>query len=212
MLLVVTETANFLTEDSYLGNITDPLTLNRYNYVKSSPLNYIDPSGYSAGEVLEWGVATGGFVAALDGPFPGYADAAGVVILGGSVIVAGGIVIYDGITYIGNQISQAKSKEKTDDCKPEKDEKKTESGKLKEPTSPGKMQNQVKKGQAPKGVKRVDPADSNIPGSQPHIHFGENEAALNQDGTWHDAGKPHPKINNKQSDWIIDNGWNLPQK
>lgn len=36
---------SFLTEDSYLGNITDPLTLNRYNYVKSSPLNYIDPSG-----------------------------------------------------------------------------------------------------------------------------------------------------------------------
>ena len=37
---------NFLTEDSYLGNITDPLTLNRYNYVKSSPLNYMDPSGH----------------------------------------------------------------------------------------------------------------------------------------------------------------------
>ncbi len=42
-------TADFLTEDSYLGNIIDPLTLNRYNYVKSSPLNYVDPSGhYSA--------------------------------------------------------------------------------------------------------------------------------------------------------------------
>ena len=39
-------TANFLTEDSYLGNISDPLTLNRYNYVKGSPLNYIDPSGH----------------------------------------------------------------------------------------------------------------------------------------------------------------------
>lgn len=40
------KTADFLTEDSYLGNIIDPLTLNRYNYVKSSPLNYIDPSGH----------------------------------------------------------------------------------------------------------------------------------------------------------------------
>ena len=38
--------ANFLTEDSYLGNITDPLTLNRYNYTKSSPVNYTDPSGH----------------------------------------------------------------------------------------------------------------------------------------------------------------------
>ena len=38
-------TANFMTEDTYMGDITDPLTLNRYNYVKSSPLNYTDPSG-----------------------------------------------------------------------------------------------------------------------------------------------------------------------
>ena len=34
------------TKDSYLGDISDPLTLNRYNYVKSSPLNYADPSGH----------------------------------------------------------------------------------------------------------------------------------------------------------------------
>ena len=39
-------TATFLTEDSYLGNIVEPLTLNRYIYCVSSPLNYIDPSGY----------------------------------------------------------------------------------------------------------------------------------------------------------------------
>jgi len=30
------ERGNFLTEDTYLGKLTDPLTLNRYNYVKSS--------------------------------------------------------------------------------------------------------------------------------------------------------------------------------
>ncbi|MDR7814699.1 RHS repeat domain-containing protein [Lacrimispora sp.] len=39
------ERGDFLTEDTYLGDITDPLTLNRYNYVKSSALNYVDPSG-----------------------------------------------------------------------------------------------------------------------------------------------------------------------
>ncbi len=38
-------TADFLTEASHLGNLRDPLTLNRYSYVKSSPLNYVDPSG-----------------------------------------------------------------------------------------------------------------------------------------------------------------------
>ena len=41
-----TDTADFITEDSYLGQISDPLTLNRYNYVKSSPSNYTDPSGH----------------------------------------------------------------------------------------------------------------------------------------------------------------------
>ncbi len=38
-------TADFLTEDSYLGRITEPLTLNRYNYCVGNPLNYVDPSG-----------------------------------------------------------------------------------------------------------------------------------------------------------------------
>ena len=40
-------TATFLTEDSYLGSLTEPLTLNRYNYCVSSYLNYADPSGNS---------------------------------------------------------------------------------------------------------------------------------------------------------------------
>ena len=40
-------TATFLTEDSYLGSLTEPLTLNRYNYCVSSYLNYTDPSGNS---------------------------------------------------------------------------------------------------------------------------------------------------------------------
>ncbi|MFQ9661153.1 MAG: RHS repeat-associated core domain-containing protein [[Clostridium] symbiosum] len=40
------ERGNFLTEDTYLGKLSDPLTLNRYNYVKSSAPNYVDPSGH----------------------------------------------------------------------------------------------------------------------------------------------------------------------
>ena len=43
-------TANFLTEDSYLGSINEPLTLNRYNYCISSYPNYEDPSGNSHNE------------------------------------------------------------------------------------------------------------------------------------------------------------------
>ena len=51
-------TATFITEDFYpqdmwvLWSITEPLTLNRYNYCVSSPLNYVDPSGHTALDIL----------------------------------------------------------------------------------------------------------------------------------------------------------------
>jgi RHS repeat-associated protein len=38
---------DFLTEDSYLGDIRNPLTLNRYSYCIGNPLFYDDPSGYA---------------------------------------------------------------------------------------------------------------------------------------------------------------------
>lgn len=50
-----TETASFLTEDSYLGNLTNPLTLNRYLYCLANPVKYTDPSGmYSSEDVKVW--------------------------------------------------------------------------------------------------------------------------------------------------------------
>ena len=70
------------------------------------------------------------------------------------------------------------------------------------------MQQQVKRGQAPKGVERVDSGNGL---AQPHIHFGENYAALNQDGTWHDAGKALPVITKNIADWLLKNGWSLPK-
>ena len=38
-------TGAFFTEDTYLGNIMEPLTLNRYVYCVGNPVNYVDPSG-----------------------------------------------------------------------------------------------------------------------------------------------------------------------
>lgn len=40
------KTAAFFTEDSYLGDIMEPLTLNRYSYCLGNPVNYEDPSGH----------------------------------------------------------------------------------------------------------------------------------------------------------------------
>jgi len=40
------ETARFLTEDTYRGSKEDPLSLNCYVYCRSNPLRYVDPSGH----------------------------------------------------------------------------------------------------------------------------------------------------------------------
>ena len=37
---------SFLSEDTYAGNATEPLSLNRYAYVSNNPVNYRDPSGH----------------------------------------------------------------------------------------------------------------------------------------------------------------------
>ena len=39
-------TGAFFSEDTYLGNIREPLTLNRYVYCVGNPVNYVDPSGH----------------------------------------------------------------------------------------------------------------------------------------------------------------------
>ena len=77
-------------------------------------------------------------------------------------------------------------------------------------TSQNQMQKQVEKGTAPKGIDRVDKPHTDT--GQPHIHFGENDRALNLDGTWHDAGKNIPKVTGAIKKWILKNGWSLPNE
>ena len=44
--IMIVRGGTFLTEDSYPGEDTDPLSLNRYSYVQNNPVNYTDPSGH----------------------------------------------------------------------------------------------------------------------------------------------------------------------
>ncbi|WP_198160011.1 RHS repeat-associated core domain-containing protein, partial [Brevibacillus parabrevis] len=38
----------FISEDTYKGQVDNPLSLNRYTYVHNNPLRFVDPSGHSA--------------------------------------------------------------------------------------------------------------------------------------------------------------------
>lgn len=38
----------FISEDTYEGDLTDPLSLNLYTYVTNNPIRYVDPSGHEA--------------------------------------------------------------------------------------------------------------------------------------------------------------------
>ncbi|MDD2496106.1 MAG: RHS repeat-associated core domain-containing protein, partial [Tissierellia bacterium] len=45
--------ARFISEDTYRGELNDPLSLNRYVYVNNNPMIYIDPNGYFFEEIWE---------------------------------------------------------------------------------------------------------------------------------------------------------------
>lgn len=42
-----TSTGRFISQDSYAGSISDPVSLHKYLYANSNPVTYSDPSGYS---------------------------------------------------------------------------------------------------------------------------------------------------------------------
>ena len=56
----------------------------------------------------------------------------------------------------------------------------------------------IDKGQAPKGIKRVDKAHQ--PGGQEHVHLKNGRGAINADGSGHDG--PKPKLTKKEIDFI----------
>lgn len=52
-------TARFMSQDTYKGELADPLSLNLYTYVQNNPLTYIDPSG-NAGRLYDFRGGNGG--------------------------------------------------------------------------------------------------------------------------------------------------------
>jgi hypothetical protein len=63
------------------------------------------------------------------------------------------------------------------------------------------MQQEVYKGQAPAGVKRVDDAHNPNEGGKPHVHYDDGTSS-NNDGTIHDAGQGQPNPVKAIIEWL----------
>ncbi len=193
------ETARFLTEDTYRGEKNDPLSLNLYTYCKNNPLKYTDPTGHEAFTIIVGGVLFKVFLGA-----------------GFSAILIEELLkiskIDNDIETIKRAVGSFDNKEKADDSSTSSStssKKQKKKGK-KKPTSQNQMQKQVENKQAPKQVDRVDkPHTSN---GKPHVHFGDNYRGINNDGTWHDEGKKIPQITNEIIEWLKQNGWGIPNE
>lgn len=70
------------------------------------------------------------------------------------------------------------------------------------------MQQQVERGQAPKGIKRVDQESPND-GEIAHVHFVDG-TSLNCDGSIHKTKSGTPRPTKAQAKWLISNGWIVP--
>ena len=74
-------------------------------------------------------------------------------------------------------------------------------------TSPGNMQRQVEKGQAPSNVDQVHSAhEPNAPNQHPHVHFTDG-TSLNWDGSRHDKNHGIPTLTRDVINWLKKNNW-----
>ncbi len=72
------------------------------------------------------------------------------------------------------------------------------------------MNQAIARGQAPRGIRRVDRGQ--VRGEQDHVHFRDGRA-LNRDGTWkhnNNTGPNRDSMTRAQKEWLQENGWNLP--
>ena len=114
------------------------------------------------------------------------------------VLIAGAVII--GIAAICEAVENSKSES---DSKPKEAPKSvTEGEKKNEQSSPGKMQKEVERGQAPKNVKSVH----NPSNGKPHIHFKDG-TSMNNDGTPHDKGNGIPKLTKETKKWLEKHNW-----
>ena len=80
--------------------------------------------------------------------------------------------------------------------------------KTKMSSSTNQMDQERRRGQAPKTVLRVDDASLNIGDSQDHVHFTDG-SALKRDGTWKHGNK---KLTREEKAWLLKHSLTLPKE
>jgi RHS repeat-associated protein len=70
------------------------------------------------------------------------------------------------------------------------------------------MQRAIERGQAPRGIARVEAGNPDFPNSQDHVHFTGQRATLNRDGTWGHGDEG--ELTNEIEDWLRHWGWEIP--
>ena len=181
-----------------------------YHYGGNNPIKYTDPTGEAIAVI----------------PFIAPTVIAGAKAIGAwlaSLFVVGAAATVVGVT-LDAAIDGSKSESPSDSStvpsplidsgvssagamppSPDDDEDNQESK-----SSPQEMQNQVKKGKAPKSIDRVDKGKGVF--EKNHVHFKgkrNEQAALNQDGTWKHG---HKNLTNAEKEWLVENGWKLPEE
>jgi len=75
------------------------------------------------------------------------------------------------------------------------------------PHGANQLQQEVRRGQAPRDVERVD--KPHVPGQQPHVHYTDGTSS-NVDGTTHDAHRGQPNPSRATREWLESHNWTPP--
>ena len=213
----------FLTQDSYRGTLDDEITWNLYAYCANNPVNYVDPSGHAAYEmiyessdvlmkVLQYlGIA--GFAISIKDEL----KECGTMII--DFVKDGANACKDAIVDYYSKFDGVVFSKPTEPTFPvlqqEQSIAKPQAGPGPEPTPPkknnmskkpdkaNKLQKRGERRKAPKVVKRVDKGKN---GGKDHVHF-KNGTAMNNDGTIYDKHKGIPKITEKIRKWLEGHNW-----
>jgi RHS repeat-associated protein len=174
-------------------NLMFPQKLNAYSYSMNNPIVYTDVSGE---DVLVW-----------DWNGNPLEDLAKVYVWAVTFMwtyIAGKLMEYIDDKYEAKTVTSTTSSPPPNNWgNKKKDEKKDENSKSK---TANQIQESISKQKAPKDVKRLD--TWKVKGEQDHIHFKENNSALNRDWTWKHWDK---NLSNAEKTWLETIWWKVPK-